>query len=187
MTPRAPAVRSRSARGWAAGIAFGTLLAGAGCGGLIDTDSPPPLGTNDPGDLPGTGGALQTACTPAQWDCSGQSVSCDYVTDGFFERKPIISIAGSCRCDASRPTKPSDCKEGELFVCGSLSFSGDASTNPENLSFEPVSCRCAQNAGYYCSHCTQTGLYSSQEAAAGCGLDSPDAAGNSAVFCGCGE
>lgn len=173
--------------------AFALVLVSAGCGGLIDTDSPSLPGSEDEEhddddeveDLSGVGGTLQAVCPAAQWDCSGRRVSCNYVTDGFSEPRPIISVFGTCRCDFTRPQTPSDCREGELFVCGALSFRDSGSL--EALFFEPVSCRCVENAGYYCSHCPATGLYGSQEDAAGCGLDSSEGASNSAVYCGCGE
>lgn len=159
------------------------IVASSACGGLIDTDAPPPIIDAD-GDPLGSGGAVQAQCSPAQWDCSGQTVTCDYA-DGPAQNQPIIGVLGTCRCDSSRPVRPSDCAAGDLFVCGSLSFSSRDSA--DGLSFEPVSCRCATNAGYYCSHCTKTGLYASEADAAGCGLETSTGQASGAVYCGCGE
>jgi hypothetical protein len=163
-------------------IAYGLLLAATGvvssaCGGKVDADGLPV-----PGDVPADSVGFDTGeCPPAQWDCSGVPVSCDWVGDETGQPLPTISLGGTCRCDLSRPKDQSDCGSGELFVCGSLSF--DSSPGDVH-SFEPVSCRCAVNAGYYCSHCTLTGLYASADDAAGCGLDAVDE--GTAVYCGCG-
>jgi len=162
------------------------LLSVSACGGLIETDAPPTGATDSTSEPTGSGGALQTACSPAQWDCSGQAVDCSYVTDSVGQRWPVISVTGRCECDASRPTQPGDCAEGELLVCGNLSVPDQFGGEPSGLAFEPVSCRCVRNAGYYCGHCIHTGLYESADAAGGCGLDSSEGAENSAVMCGCG-
>jgi len=187
------------------GLGFVVLVALAwglgGCGGLVDTDPPgvePEADFPEPivgeGTVDGTtvDGSAQNACPPAQWDCSGRPVSCDYVENSIGHMQPTISISGACRCDTTRPARPADCGVGDLFVCGALSFTdgpGDGpKTDPNGLRFQPVSCRCSPNAGYYCGHCTQTGLYGSSKDAAGCGLDSGEPTNAvAAVYCGCGE
>lgn len=121
-------------------------------------------------------------CPPTQWDCTGQVERCDYVPDEEGQAVvPVIRLKGPCRCDPSRPLAPSDCGEGELFVCGSLS-PVDQQT-PFLLGFTPLSCRCVTNAGFYCSHCMTTGLYASPEQGYGCGLNTQ----SSVLECGCGE
>jgi len=148
---------------------------------LIETDAPVAT-DSDPGPGLGTGGSVQAACPPAQWDCSGLDVHCDDGPTDSGIRHATISVSNACRCDTSRPAAPSDCAAGELFVCGSLGFR--EAKGEDELSFEPVSCRCAVNAGYYCSHCAQTGLYAGSEVL-GCRLDGVTTADSTPVHCGC--
>jgi hypothetical protein len=157
----------------------------SGCGGLVDTGAVPTEANGV-----GTGGQSSeglgpSECPPTQWDCAGTPMSCDYVTSAWGEALPVLSISAACRCDFSRPALPTDCPENQLFVCGSLGWDAEP-VGDQAMSFEPVSCRCAVNSGYYCSHCPGTGLYGSVEDAAGCGLDGNLTGGRSALFCGCG-
>ena len=156
-------------------------LSGFGCGGLVSSDA---AGQDDEDDSPADSVGFDTGeCPPSQWDCSGVPLSCDYIEDETGEPRPTISLEGACRCDLTRPAEPADCGAGELFVCGSLSY--DASAERE-LAFDPVSCRCAVNSGYYCNHCALTGLYAAAADAAGCGLAVVEDADSTAVYCGCG-
>lgn len=174
-------------REWGVGGALMALafVLTSGCGGIVDTGDPPGGASSV-----GTGGQDSeelgpTDCPPTQWDCSSAPVSCDYVTSAGGMPLPVVSIGAACRCDFSRPAVAADCPENHLFVCGSLGWDADPGGD-QAMSFEPVSCRCAVNAGYYCSHCPATGLYGSVEEAAGCGLDGDLSGGRSALFCGCG-
>jgi hypothetical protein len=154
-------------------------LGGLGCGGRVSPDAD----SHDDENPTDSVGFDAGECPPSQWDCSGVPVSCDYVEDESGQPWPTISLGGACRCDPTRPAEAADCASGELFVCGSLSY---AIESERLVEFDPVSCQCAVNSGYYCNHCALTGLYASSAEAVGCGLDVAEGADSTAVYCGCG-
>jgi hypothetical protein len=113
------------------GSSAGSSSIGGSSGGAMS------VGGASPGGAPAVGGSGGTpACPPAEWTCSGPT-QCDYDT-GWQPN--------DCKCDASRPKTPADCKAGQVFVCLGT---GSASSN-QRQGFE---CQCVPSGAGCSAEC----------------------------------
>jgi hypothetical protein len=119
------------------GSSGGSSSIGGSSGGAISIGGAMSVGGASPGGAPAVGGSGGTpACPPAEWTCSGPT-QCDYDT-GWQPN--------DCKCDASRPKTPADCKAGQVFVCLGT---GSSSAN-QRQGFE---CQCVPSGAGCSAEC----------------------------------